>query len=72
MSPSSALPTLDHDRLRAAREAAKVRRETLCHELGVTLKTVYRWERGDAVPSLPQAVRLAELVSVDLHDLVIP
>jgi transcriptional regulator with XRE-family HTH domain len=64
------VPTFDHDRLRAARKDADVSREQVCADLGVAMKTVYRWERGDSEPLLSQAARLADLLGIELHELV--
>ncbi len=66
------LPTFDRARLREARKAAKVRREEIAADLGVTYKTIYRWESDQhhEVPSLTQAARIAEMCRVDLRELV--
>lgn len=60
----------DHTRLRTARKAARVRRETICADLGVSYKTLTRWEDGGTEPRLTQAARLADLVGIDLRELV--
>jgi DNA-binding XRE family transcriptional regulator len=64
------VPKFDHERLVAARRAAKVRREEIAADLGITYKTVYRFETGRREPSLTQAARLAEMCRIDLRELV--
>ncbi len=66
----SAVPRFDHDRLRAAREAAHVRREEICADLGISYDTLRRYESGATIPLLTTAARLASLCRVDLRELV--
>lgn len=36
-------------------------KSAVARDLGVSRETVYRWERGDSVPSLPELVRLSRM-----------
>jgi transcriptional regulator with XRE-family HTH domain len=66
----STVPTFDHERLKTARRAAKVRREQVCADLGISYDTLRRYESGTTVPLVTVAARLAELCRIDLRELV--
>jgi len=42
----------------------------LAEAVGVPAGTVSRWVRGDREPSLPSAVRLSDVLGVDVRDLI--
>jgi transcriptional regulator with XRE-family HTH domain len=58
-------------RIREARENNRpdLSQEDLAHELGVTGKTVGRWERGESQPRGRQWEPLAKLLQVEVGDL---
>jgi transcriptional regulator with XRE-family HTH domain len=66
----STVPAFDHEKLKAARRAAKVRREQVCADLGISYDTLRRYESGATIPLVTTAARLAELCRVDLRELV--
>ena len=51
-------------------QAAKCLKKDLCAELGISIMTYYRYERGDREPSLSTLVALADLFGVSLDYLV--
>lgn len=54
----------------SALQAAKCLKKELCAELGISIMTYYRYERGDREPSLSTLVALADLFDVSLDYLV--
>ena len=63
------------ERLVAARTAAGLTQEAVAVELGVSLKTIQRWEAlgrdgGGNLPSTQQQARLADLYGVQVSDLL--
>lgn len=54
-----------HKRIEIAREAAGRTREEVAAVIGVTEKTIYRWEINKAAPSLIDGLRLAEYLDID-------
>ena len=57
-------------RLREAREAAGYTQSQLGEMAGLTQAAISRIERGDGNPSLPSAVKLADILSIPLTDLL--
>jgi len=53
-------------RLGASQDARGVKGRWLARQVGVTEATYCRWRRGGSVPGLGHAVRLAELLGVDV------
>lgn len=49
---------------------ATLTQETLAAELGVRQSAVSAWESGEVYPTFSNVVRLAELLDLDLDDLV--
>lgn len=54
----------------SALQAAKCLKKDLCAELGISIMTYYRYERGEREPSLSTLVALADLFDVSLDYLV--
>jgi repressor LexA len=52
------------DRLRQAREAAKLDQGVLAGKLGVVTRTLQRWEKGEQVPDGVSITRIAKVTSV--------
>lgn len=52
------------NRIALLREAANLTRESLAERLGVTERTVYRWERGEVQIPDEQKLALSTLFSV--------
>jgi transcriptional regulator with XRE-family HTH domain len=63
------LPITDPFRLRAARERAGLRRETVAEALGLSYGAVVAYERGASDPSARVLVGLARLYGVTVEDL---
>lgn len=57
------------DRLAALRVVQGYTQESLAHELGVAVSTVWRWEDGSSTPLPGQRRRLARLLDCSLEDL---
>ncbi len=47
------------------RKVRGITQEDLARKLGVTRRTLTRWEQGDAIPSPERAKELARLLAVD-------
>lgn len=56
--------------LKRAREAAGYSQDKLAELVGLTQGTISKIERGDGNPSLPSAIRLANVLSISLTDLL--
>jgi transcriptional regulator with XRE-family HTH domain len=56
-------------RIRELRDAHGLTQEQLAHEVGVTVKAVYMWERGTRTPHLKQAARLADILGCTIDEL---
>jgi transcriptional regulator with XRE-family HTH domain len=61
--------TTDPTRLRAARERAGLRRETVAEALGISYNAVMAYERGASDPSARVLVGLARLYQTTVEDL---
>lgn len=57
-------------RVARARAEAGLTQEELATRVGTTLKTIGRVERGEVVPRLPLAARLARELGLTIDDLV--
>ena len=56
--------------LRAVRDAAACTQMTLAVELGVSLRTVQRWEHDELPPSAAQVFALADYFDIEPRDLI--
>jgi transcriptional regulator with XRE-family HTH domain len=63
------MPVIDPARLRAAREAAGLRRETVAETVGRSYACITSYERGQASPPGPMLIRLAALYQVPVEAL---
>lgn len=54
----------------SALQASKCLKKDLCAELGISIMTYYRYERGDREPSLSTLIALADIFDVSLDYLV--
>jgi transcriptional regulator with XRE-family HTH domain len=52
------------DRFRELRDRAGLSQEALARKVGVGVKAVYMWERGQRTPGLKTAARLADALGV--------
>lgn len=50
-----------------ARRKLKLTQQALANELGVTVMTVSRWERGTQAPDTANLVRLCEVLGIELR-----
>lgn len=55
-------------RIREERSRLGLTQEALARALGVSLKTVARWEKGDITPPAGQEERLSEVLGVQTRD----
>ena len=60
--------------LRAYRITAGIKAEELAEAAGVTIDTVYKWERGRSFPNAPQIIKILSLFAatgyaIDLNDI---
>ena len=58
--------------LRQLREAAGLTQLEVAVRLGVTITTVYNWERGAAEPSARNLLEIARLFNVSPFDIILP
>lgn len=49
---------------RKARESAGIRAETAASELGISITTLFNWERGDTRPSYDKIAAMSRLYGV--------
>lgn len=63
------MPTIDSARVRAAREAAGLRRETVAEALGIGYGAVQAYELGASDPSVRVLVGMARLFGVTVESL---
>jgi XRE family transcriptional regulator, regulator of sulfur utilization len=66
--PRDAVPNLP-DRLRQLREAAGLTLDQLARAANTSLYSVSKFERGERLPSLPTAYRLADALGVTVDSL---
>lgn len=57
------------DRLRALREERQITRDELAAALHVSPSAVYAWEKGTVLPSLHNAIVMAEYYGISLDRL---
>jgi len=69
MDTSTQIPTFSPDRLRAARDAAKLTRQAVARIIGTTERTLFRWETGESMPGADDLYRLADVLGVRVDDL---
>ena len=53
--------------LEAARVNAGLTQKQVCDTIGISMTTIWMWERGDRVPPVDKAIKLAELYRVPLE-----
>lgn len=58
--------------IRDLREAAEMTQFELAQELGVTITTIYNWERGTSEPFARHLLALAKLFDVSPFDIALP
>jgi len=58
-------------RLRQAREQKGLTRQYVAKNVGISVRTFDRWERGDFEPSLKKLARLAELYGTSIGWLIV-
>ena len=58
------------ERIRALREECGLSQEALADEIGVTRQTVGKWESGDALPDVNNAVGLARRFGISVDELL--
>ena len=68
-SPDAATVTSPGLVIRLAREKAKLSREKLASETGVSVSTIVRLERDGRLPNVPALARIAGRVAVPVADL---
>jgi transcriptional regulator with XRE-family HTH domain len=56
------------DVIRSSREEAGISREVFAKNLGVSTKTLYRWESGEREPKMDRIRDIASLVHVSFRD----
>lgn len=64
----------DNLTLKACRIIAKVKAEEMADEVGVTVDTLYKWEKGKSFPNAPQMVKIIQCFAnkgyaVDISDI---
>jgi DNA-binding XRE family transcriptional regulator len=64
----------DNLTLKACRIIADVKAEEMAAEVGVTVDTVYKWEKGRSFPNAPQMVKIIQCFAnkgyvVDISDI---
>ena len=57
------------ERIRWARNGRRWSQKHLADQVGVTQGMVSRWETGEALPSLPTAIQLADILNLSLDEL---
>ena len=62
--------TLDRESMRSAREAKGLTQYDIADAMGVRMQSVWRWEHGQQRPLRDQAQAIAELLDVELADIV--
>jgi transcriptional regulator with XRE-family HTH domain len=58
------------DVIRATREDAGISRESFASELGVSIKTIYRWEAGKREPKMDRIREIASLVRIPFQEFI--
>ena len=66
------LRQLDGSKIRELRHERFLTQQELAQELGVTLRSVQRWEDGSVQPHFAQARRIAAFFDVEPGDLYTP
>lgn len=54
------------ERIKALRESRKLTQRQVADKVGVTFTTIYYYEAGLKTPSLPVAIRLADVLNTSL------
>jgi transcriptional regulator with XRE-family HTH domain len=60
------------NRVKALRSSVGLTQEELARLLGVSLRTLSRWEKGETTPTLRNARRLARRLRVAVEELGLP
>lgn len=53
------------------RELKDMTQENLAEQMNISRQSISKWERGDAIPSVENLIRLSELLDLSLDDLVL-
>lgn len=56
--------------LRAARINAGITQKTAASSIGVSNKTMVKWEKGSAFPDVVQALKLCRLYNISFDDII--
>ena len=64
----------DNITLKACRTIANIRADELANAIGVTVDTLYKWERGKSFPNAPQVVKIIRYFgskgyAIDINDI---
>lgn len=64
----------DNLTLKACRIIAKIKAEEMAASVGVTVDTLYKWEKGKSFPTAPQMVKIMQCFAnkgylVDINDI---
>jgi len=50
-------------------EASGLKNEYIAEKVGVDVRTLYKWRKGETMPRLDKAVKLAEVLDVEVMEL---
>ena len=56
--------------IRKKRKAIEVKEGELAQEIGVSLNTISRWEKGETYPTLMNAIAIADFFDCTIDELV--
>lgn len=57
-------------RIHRLRKKVKKSRAAVAREVGVEYNAVYRWERGEALPSIDNLVNLADVLNTTINKII--
>ncbi len=58
-------------RIRTLRKERKIPIRKIEDIMGISCQAIYRWQRGDALPSIDNLVILADLFGVQIDDIIV-
>ena len=58
------------ERIRAVRKKKGLTQTELGNAVGVEIKTIHRWEKGERTPRVEELKRLAKALNVDVNELL--